>query len=314
MNEATEALVHDYLEGALDEAGHRRLEEALEADPAALSEFVDQLQVHHRLGVGPESGLPAAVARELRLQADSPRFAGDVVRRLKAPPRSRFWEVAAAAAVLVSLIFFLSRRDEATPLAAGRGAILVVGRLPLEPGDTAVRERLERLAGPVSVRTALDVTAADARGRALVAVSSTSHARELAGVLRDVPVPLVTWEPRLYPDLGLTTGGVHQVDWATAKGQTHVVVVAPGHPLAAGLTGRVAVSSQPGQFSWGRVRPEAEKVAVLDGNPERVAVFGVHGPARRAGLFLFDSTATTLTDQGWSLFDAAVRWCLEVNP
>ncbi len=319
MNEELEALAREALDGELDPAGRERLAAALEADPAALAEFVDQLQVQQRLGAAlREDGdaLPAAVVREIRLLGDAGRFSREVVGRLKRPARGRWWELAAAGLVLGTLAFFLVNRDGGIPAASGGpgGVLFVVGRLPLEADDRAVQERLERLAGPVTVRTGLEVTTSECRGRTLIAVSSTSLAREVIGVLRDVPVPIVVWEPFLYHDLGLIPGNVHKTDWAAARDQTDLVITAPGHPLAAGLSGRVRVSSAPGQFSWGRVGPEAVAVAVLENDPSRAAVFGVERgasrPARRAGLFLFDTTATTLTGQGWSLFDAAVRWCI----
>lgn len=316
MNESTEALVREYLDGELDEAGHRELEAALDRDPRSLGEFVDQLQVHQRLAASREGTLPESVVREIRLLGDSRRFSEAVVGRIKGRARGRWWELAAAGLLLGALAFFLVPRDGGTPAGPGNagGALFVVGRLPLEPGDRAVRDRLEGLAGPVTVRTGLEVTTADCRGRSLIAVSSTSLAREVTGVLRDVPVPLVVWEPFLFHDLGLIPANVHKADWAAEKGQTHLAIAAPGHPLAAGLSGRVQVSSAPSQFSWARVPPGAVQVATLDGDPRRTAIFGYERgagkPARRAGLFLFDTTATTLTGQGWSLFDAAVRWCL----
>jgi hypothetical protein len=37
---------------------------------------------------------------------------------------------------------------------------------------------------------------------------------------------------------------------------------------------------------------------------------GLTAPARRAGVFLFDWTSMALTDEGWTLFDSTVRWCI----
>jgi hypothetical protein len=68
------------------------------------------------------------------------------------------------------------------------------------------------------------------------------------------------------------------------------------------------------------VRPDALKIASLEGSPEKAALFGYDrgasmpglvAPARRVGLFLFDTTSLQLTPEGWALFDAAVRWCGE---
>jgi hypothetical protein len=58
-------------------------------------------------------------------------------------------------------------------------------------------------------------------------------------------------------------------------------------------------------------------VATLEGSHSPATIFAFEqgdalvntmAPARRVGLFLFDSNAEILTPQGWSLFDAAVRW------
>jgi hypothetical protein len=308
MDESLQALVSAHLEGTLDEEGARRLEEAV--DPAALA---DQIQIHQRLGVAyRDADLPASVVRELKLQGDARRFSASVVARLK--PRSRAWEIAAAALLLAGLFFFLSGRDATTP-AARRGVLFVVGALPLQDGDRAVLERLESLAGPVRVVSADAL--GDSRGFRLVVVSSTTRAREtpsvmgrLAAAIRGLDVPILTWEPRLYYDLGMIPGQVHQVDWATARGQTSIVV-SPG-PLSAGLSGSVTIASAPSQVSWARTRPDAIRVAVLEGDPERAAIFAVEKdvPGRRVGFFLFDETPTALTGAGWSLFDAAVQWSL----
>ena len=90
-----------------------------------------------------------------------------------------------------------------------------------------------------------------------------------------------------------------------------------GSPLAAGLTGRVAVTTAASSFTWGRPGAGAVVVARQVGTTGHATVFGYErgaamvgltAPARRVGLFLSDSTPSRLTSQGWTLFDAAVRW------
>jgi hypothetical protein len=59
------------------------------------------------------------------------------------------------------------------------------------------------------------------------------------------------------------------------------------------------------------------KVASIVGTPTQIAIFsfergaqmaGLAAPARRVAFFLSNTTA--LNANGWTLFDAAVRWAL----
>jgi hypothetical protein len=340
MDAETEALARERLDGDLDEPGRRRLAELLERDPRALGEFADQLQIHHRLREALRDQAPPtaeAVLREIRFLGDSPRFSEEVVRRLKGGTGrgarwGRWGMVAACLAIAVAAAFHFARPGGGTLPASGRPlreVLLVVGRLPLQAGDAEVKERLERLGLAVTVKNGLELTAADTKGRALVAVSSTSVVADaivfspnLVLTLRNLDVPLLTWEPMLLFEFGMTPGGVHQVDWAGTQGQTHLVIADPAHPLAAGLSGRIPATKAPSRFSWGRAGGEAIKIAALEGNPSRTAIFGYDrgarmpggaAPARRVSLFLFEPAASVLTDQGWALFDAAVQWCTDAK-
>lgn len=333
MNEELEALVADSLDGSLDAEGRERLARELEGDPQARSEYADQLQIHHRLAVAlekPGTALVESVTREIRLLGDADRFSQGVVRQIKQvgrpAGRRRFWELAAAGLILAVVAFALVR-GTGTPQVASpnRPKILfVVGRTPLPPGDERVKARLEGLGFEVTAKPALQVVPSDAAGKALIAVSSTSLAAdvtdvpgELTAKFRDTAVPVLAWEPRLYHDLGMIAGVEHQKDWGALRGQSRVVVTNPTHPMAAGLSGPVKVLSSADRISWGRVRPDALVVASMEGDPARAAVFayeagarmpGLTAPARRVGFFLFDTTSLQLTPEGWSLFDAAVRW------
>jgi hypothetical protein len=286
---------------------------ALDADPAALAEYVDHLQLHQRLGVLLQPERPElvdSVLRELRYTGDSERFAKGVVGQLKEKGgfRRRWLELAAAAFALAALGFFLLREGVPTPAADGAELLLVVGQVPLDAGDLRVKERLERT-HRVQVRPAREARPEDARGRALVLISSTIDEREVRERFRDVDVPVLCWEPRLFHDLGMIPGAVHRLDWAAAEGQTRLRTAA----------GTVTVTSQPAPYCWARVRADAEKVATLESDPDKAAIFrydrgaampGLKAPARRAGVFLFEWTAIALTPEGWALFDDSVRWCI----
>lgn len=336
MREELEALVRDQFEGTLDAAGRERLATELERDPQARAEFADQLQIHHRLDAAlriDRPSLAGPVVREIRLLGDSAPFSQGVVDRLKRDARGTFrrraWEALAAGLVLAVLGFLLFKEKGGAPAAprAGGDALFVAGRLPLEPGDAAVKARLEALGFRVTAKTAQDVESTDAAGKAVVAISSTTLARDVLTVsgeltvkFRETAVPVVTWEPRLFYDLGMIAGAVHQKDWAATRGQERIAIANPAHPLAAGLSGSVRAVSSPAQFSWGRARADALTVATLEGDPSRAAIFayergavmpGLVAPARRAGLFLFDTTSLSLTPEGWALFDAALLWCAD---
>jgi hypothetical protein len=331
MREELEALVAEALDGTLDPAGRDRLAKELEADAASRAEYADQLQIHHRLAVALETS-PApfadAVTREIRLLGDADRFSQGVVRQIKEssrpPARRRFWELAAAGMILAAVGFALIRGTGGPAVASGAPVLFVVGRIPLQPADERVKERFESLGYRVIAKTGYQVLPSDAAGKALIAISSTSSALdvtdvpgELTAKFRGSAVLVVSWEPRLHHDLGMTAGSEHQKDWGGLKDQSRAVVTTPAHPLAAGLSGTVTLLSTPGRMSWGLVGPDAATIASLEGHPSRAVVFayeagarmpGLAAPARRVGFFLFDTTPLHLTPEGWALFDAAVRW------
>jgi hypothetical protein len=204
-----------------------------------------------------------------------------------------------------------------------REALLLRGQEP-GAGDLAVAERL-RAAG-FEVRSLFfdEIRPFESRGKALILLSSSTfispsggHRAPLAE-LRRAAAPLICWEPCVYFDLGLIPSGVHRVDWAARDNQTGVQIYDSAHPLAAGLSGRVHVTRVPVQISWGNIGPAAARVAVIEGDAARAAIFafdrgmplseGRPAPARRVGFFLFEDSASHLTPEGWMLFDAAVRW------
>jgi hypothetical protein len=100
------------------------------------------------------------------------------------------------------------------------------------------------------------------------------------------------------------------------SGQTSLAIVTPGSPLAAGLSGTVAISTVADTLPQGSPGAAAVIAARLPGTTTAsdfgydtgAAMPGLAAPARRVGLFLGDNTAATLTANGWAMFDAAVTW------
>jgi hypothetical protein len=190
-------------------------------------------------------------------------------------------------------------------------ALLVVGDPAVVGGDVAVRSRLVALGYTVTVVDDGLSTPADATGKRVVVISSTSSSANVNTKFRTVGVPVITWETALYDDLGMTAA-----TGTFVAGQQNVVIAAPGHPLAAGLTGTVSVTSTAGELGQGSPNANATVVARLPGATTAstfayeagAAMPGLAAPARRLALFMGDVTATTFTASGTALFDAAIAW------
>ncbi|MEP7012398.1 MAG: PQQ-dependent sugar dehydrogenase [Acidobacteriota bacterium] len=195
-------------------------------------------------------------------------------------------------------------------------ALLVTGSTTLGPGDQAVKARLESLGFAVTTRTADASVARDARGKALVAISSTVSDSDVGVKFRTSLAPVLIWESDLFDDLGLT-GAQAGRDFGRIGGQTLAFVFDPTSPLAAGLSGNVKIANIASPFAWGRPKSSAHIVLQSIGAARRPLVFtyergdaqvGLTAPARRVGYFLGDATAASWTEDGAALFDAAALW------
>lgn len=202
-------------------------------------------------------------------------------------------------------------------------ALLLVGAVPLSAADEGLRARLS---GPMN----LDVTVkeggtsatSDASGRDLVFVSESVTSSSVGGKFASVDAPVINAEPALMDDFGFVTGAYDSV-MGTVAGQNGLTIINSSSPLAAGLSGTVNVVSSPSTFVWAVPGGSAEVVARLSGSTTRAGIFAYEkgaamaagvAAARRVGFFLHGGTSTTLSASGWSLFDAAVTWCLGSAP
>ncbi|HEV7668691.1 MAG TPA: PQQ-dependent sugar dehydrogenase [Thermoanaerobaculia bacterium] len=195
-------------------------------------------------------------------------------------------------------------------------ALLVTGSSVLGAGDAAVKARLESLGFAVTTRAAAASVERDARGKALVAISSTVSGPDVNTKFRASLAPVLTWESELFDDLGLT-GARSGRDFGRIGGQRAAFVFDPASPLAAGLSGNVTIAAVPSSFAWGRPRTAAHIVLQSTGTARRPLVFtyergdglvGLTAPARRVGFFLGDATAASWSADGAALFDAAAIW------
>jgi hypothetical protein len=202
-----------------------------------------------------------------------------------------------------------------------RNALLVVGSTNLNSGDNAAKTRLQNLGFTVTAKVANNsLVTADADGKALIVISSTSTASNVANKFRYVPVPVVLWEFDVFDDMGMT--GTAATDFgSTTTSQTAIQIINSTHPLAAGLSNQPTVVSPGTNFSWGNPNVNAAKIATVVNDANKVVIFGydkgvampaLPAPARRVGLFMTDVTAFNFNANGGLLFDAAIRWATEV--
>ncbi|MBD3649701.1 MAG: LamG domain-containing protein, partial [Alcanivorax sp.] len=107
-------------------------------------------------------------------------------------------------------------------------------------------------------------------------------------------------------------------------GPREVAITDPAHPMAAGLSGTVAVYSESGKFGFSKPGGEVDVIATLPGDPSTALVYGYDTGAkgldgepvlqRRAFFFVFAGQESRMTEDGWKLFNAALAWCLETAP
>jgi hypothetical protein len=200
---------------------------------------------------------------------------------------------------------------------ARRRVLQVVGGASLTAGDLLLKGRLERRGFVVTAVSGELATAATAADSQLVLVSESVQAGQVGARFRDLRLPVVTLDPNVLDDMGMTAGSA--TDFGFTGGQTQIAITAPSHPLAAGKSGTVTVSSAVHSIMWGLPAAAAARVATVVGNPNQVTIFGyaagaamvgLAAPARRVGWFAGDLMAASLTAQGLELFDAAIDWAL----
>ncbi len=194
--------------------------------------------------------------------------------------------------------------------------LMVVGDpAMLSPSDTRLRALLEERGTPV--RIVDDTAAPDVSDVAIVVLAGSCASVTLAMKYRTVPVPVLNLEPAVQDDLGLTAAT--DADFGEQDMSSGLTVAMAMHPMAAGLTGDPGVVSTASSFGWGRPAAAAQRIAIIQGMANRVAIYaypkgammvGLVAPARRVGFFAADGSARYLGANGVRLFNAALDWAL----
>jgi hypothetical protein len=193
-----------------------------------------------------------------------------------------------------------------------------------DAGDIAVVNRLESQGFLVEVVDDNVSDTAQADGKALVVISSTVGSGNVAAKFADVAVPVINWEEAIFDDMRMTGDSGAAPDHHGSTGNlTQIDILNASHPLAAGLSGTVTVTSSPQTMSWGvsDANPtNAIVIAQVAGDPTKWAIWaydkggilfdGTAAAERRVGFFFNAASVTATTADGFKLFDAAVNWAL----
>jgi hypothetical protein len=218
----------------------------------------------------------------------------------------------------------ISVDDDAALAAAPLPAALFIqghlwGRHPTELLDEALVRRLETMGFLVDAVDELELGASHLAEKSLVLISPSVSQAMLGKIdelsLASLEIPVICSRPSLFPALAMTA-----TDSGFASNATRLQILVPEHPLAAGLSGPLQVTRGPGPLGWGQPGPDAIRVASFPDarKSDRAAVFayergasmmaGARAPARRVGFFLHPDLAPYVTEAGWALLAASVRW------
>ena len=224
--------------------------------------------------------------------------------------------------IALNLRAFLAAVACGCAVTAGADTLLVVGAVPVSGGDASAVSQLQSLGQSVTVVDDSASSAASADGMDLVVISDSVSPGQVGDKFNQVAVPVVVFEPWLYDNLGMT-GTVAKTDYGRSGLQTQLRMNG-SHPLTAGLSGVVTVSTTSVKFSWGKPGPEAVIAATLKSNTTRATIFaydtnslladGTAAPARRVAVHLNTGALAAWNANGRNLFDAAVLWALDQTP
>jgi hypothetical protein len=179
--------------------------------------------------------------------------------------------------------------------------------------DGLLRSRLFDLGYAVVTKTAAQVQAAQADSAEIVVVSDSVVPSEVDSRLTNTKTPVVALSDGLWSLLKMVNTGSTEIGPATG---TQINIIAPTHPLAAGLSSLVSVADVTG-IHWGKPAATGTNVATVPGDATKSTIFGyqtgtamagLNAPGRRVGWFADADLATSLKPDGWKLFDAAIRW------
>ncbi|WP_179232651.1 hypothetical protein [Paenibacillus rigui] len=194
--------------------------------------------------------------------------------------------------------------------------VLFVGRD--SGGDALVIKRLKEKHGlEVTVVADKELKVENANGHMLIYVSESVNSGKIKDIFVKTPIPVIYAEPQSTSDTGMT-----DVDsfgsLVGANAAKTIQIKDSKHPLAAGLQGNIDVYKDNGKMGFAIPGKEAIVIATVPNEEQKATIFAyekgvknVKGDpvaARELYFYLFNGEEINQTDEGWKLFDAAVKW------
>jgi hypothetical protein len=242
--------------------------------------------------------------------------------------------------IVLSLIILLSfnlsglnesKKDQSKTSAVstitGDEKILFVGKSDSEGNsladDNIILARLKKLGFKNIIFNAEKiVTPDDASGCAMVFISESVDSKRVVDKFIDVKIPVMFCEPFILDDMKLTPINAEDYGKIPEPSKT-IKIIQPESALAAGLKGLVDVYKEEGTIGFGTPSKEATVIATAKFDSKKATIFyydkGAKDagdvpepvPAKRFYFFMMSGFEKIMTEKGWKLFDAAIKWCLE---
>jgi hypothetical protein len=194
---------------------------------------------------------------------------------------------------------------------------VVADRANPNTAEISIVTRLEGIGFLMTTLGQDEVNDAAAEGLSLVLISATVSSGTIVTNmpgLKDLPMPVINWEPFLFDDQGFQAANGGEFNTSLVE------IINANHPLAAGLPeGPIQITSSERGVSYGTPEGDAIIIAVNPNDYTQAVLFGYekgaamavgNAPARRVGTFLLNDAADSLTADGWALFDSSVVWAM----
>ncbi len=189
------------------------------------------------------------------------------------------------------------------------------------PADEKTIKHLESFGFSVTFKKDNAVSGEDALTFDLVFVGESSGSAYIGKKFMNSPVPVVYAEPYALDDVYLSEAA--SGSFGSYENQESLKINTSNHHLAAGLSGTIKVYNQAGKVNFGTPGEEAITIATAADDDSKATIFAyekgaknVNGdpvPARQVATFLFAGQEDFMTEDGWSLVDASVKWALGIE-
>ena len=259
--------------------------------------------------------------------------------------RNRVGAIAVLCLSLVVAPAYAQQRQGGAP-STGKNIVMICGNENqtvlncTSIGDVFVKNHLELDMGHKVIRvphdTAADKMLAFANAADLVIVVESVGSGTVGTKIVSTPTPVLTSEAFLQDEFGLVNPKGKPLDpglpdagaFGAIENQTAINITNPGHPLAAGLKGRVQVYRFPREMNWGKeTAPSVEAIATLTDYPTAKLIYlvrkgaklydGTPAPGLRVQFFVENDnetgTVNLMTADGLRLWDAAINYALTTD-